>query len=144
MQSRQCAIAQKIPYMSHCITTGLMHVEQPAANGTNEAALLRQIAQGQDCWNEQVLSLGNIDLFRASSMSRTLIGSEYADGGGIRGYSSLVILRALIEKIAEIERRYDAGEERQRDTPHSSWRDDERDPLPCHYFDYAVGTSTGG
>ena len=47
------------------------------------------------------------------------------DGGGVRGLSSLLILRDIME---DIERRTKAD-----DTP-----------KPCEYFDLIGGTSTGG
>ena len=47
------------------------------------------------------------------------------DGGGVRGLSSLVILREIME---EVQRRAKMNE-----TPH-----------PCTYFDLIGGTSTGG
>ena len=47
------------------------------------------------------------------------------DGGGVRGLSSLLILREIME---EIQRKSDA----------------EDTPLPCQYFDLIGGTSTGG
>ena len=47
------------------------------------------------------------------------------DGGGVRGLSSLLILREIME---EIQRRSGA----------------EETPLPCQYFDLIGGTSTGG
>ncbi|KAL9013546.1 MAG: hypothetical protein Q9173_001758 [Seirophora scorigena] len=104
------------------------------------------------------------------------------DGGGIRGYGSLLILQELMNKIGDEEKRLDVLDgqpgktessfapglykpvlsELRRTTSDSSLTDD--DPptatntsisdikglpnsslfLPCHYFDYAVGTSTGG
>ena len=47
------------------------------------------------------------------------------DGGGVRGLSSLLILREIMEEI----RRQSGAEET---------------PLPCQYFDLIGGTSTGG
>ncbi len=47
------------------------------------------------------------------------------DGGGVRGLSSLLILRDIME---DIERRTEADET----------------PKPCEYFDLIGGTSTGG
>lgn len=47
------------------------------------------------------------------------------DGGGVRGLSSLLILRDVMEEIG---RRTKAAQT----------------PLPCQYFDLIGGTSTGG
>ena len=52
------------------------------------------------------------------------------DGGGIRGLSSLFILREIMKEIQKLE--YPDGV-----VP-------EKLPLPCHYLDFMVGTSTGG
>ena len=62
------------------------------------------------------------------------------DGGGIRGYSSLLILQRLMHEVAECEKRLQKedgliGTQRE-------FKEDEL--LPCHYFDYMYGTSTGG
>lgn len=46
------------------------------------------------------------------------------DGGGVRGLSSLVILRDIMDEIG-----YQANVE---------------NPRPCDYFDLICGTSTGG
>lgn len=47
------------------------------------------------------------------------------DGGGVRGLSSLLILREIMEEIGRGPGNPD-------------------NPLPCHYFDLMGGTSTGG
>lgn len=90
------------------------------------------------------------------------------DGGGIRGYGSLLIIQELMNKIGDEERRRDELEGTKGKTK-SSFAPGIYKPissnqatnskfeasdtknlrksslfLPCHYFDYAVGTSTGG
>ena len=94
------------------------------------------------------------------------------DGGGIRGYGSLLILRALMEKVGIEERRIDPDVKSSfspymykptkigfgkpytenidsfeanivRGTNLSGLSSDSLF-LPCHYFDYGAGTSTGG
>lgn len=57
------------------------------------------------------------------------------DGGGVRGLSSLYILRRIMLRIRELE-----AEESGEHTPD----DNLKLPLPCHYFDNIVGVSTGG
>lgn len=59
------------------------------------------------------------------------------DGGGIRGYSSLLILKALMKEIAIWESKLEAEQG-------GSKTFEEGELLPCLYFDYIFGTSTGG
>lgn len=74
-----------------------------------------------NCWEDLILTL---------------------DGGGIRGYSSLLILKQLMHEVAVCEKRL---QDEEGPVEGSTRRDfDEDQLLPCHYFDYMYGTSTGG
>jgi patatin-like phospholipase/acyl hydrolase len=53
------------------------------------------------------------------------------DGGGVRGISSLYILKELMAQVA-----------RQYRVEHP--QDSKLSPRPCEYFDLICGTSTGG
>ena len=61
------------------------------------------------------------------------------DGGGIRGISTLIILNVIMELVSK----HEEGAEKRIYRDH---RNRERyHPLkPCHYFDFIIGTSTGG
>ena len=96
-----------------------------------------------------------------------LVGDAYwiADGGGIRGYSILLILQELMKTIGRIEKSYACEPSKADEPAESSYHPlkplspapctttnngdepakTESSPwLPCHYFDYVAGTSTGG
>ncbi|KAK1809205.1 hypothetical protein LTR12_016446 [Friedmanniomyces endolithicus] len=69
------------------------------------------------------------------------------DGGGVRGYSSLLVLKNLMHEIWLCEKRLEdeqREEERITGDPPASLVPDEEDLLPCHYFDFMFGTSSGG
>lgn len=56
-----------------------------------------------------------------------------SDGGGVRGLSSLYILRAIMRAL-----------ERELDEAEGAEKLPARRVLPCDYFDLIAGTSTGG
>jgi len=67
------------------------------------------------------------------------------DGGGIRVYSSLLILEALMEEVEHLERSVEEpAASCSVDSPLTSPRQPTTEFLPSHYFDYTAGTSTGG
>ena len=78
------------------------------------------------------------------------------DGGGVRNFSSLLILRELMGAVGEQERGMNPDAKSSAYSPLvNCFPDDGATPLkggkrsvlgylPCHYFDYVSGTSTGG
>jgi patatin-like phospholipase/acyl hydrolase len=77
----------------------------------------------------------------------------WLDGGGVRGYASLLILKALMSKIQQLEQDQLCQGDRVASSADYPWMEKEPSKssladankfYPCHYFDYMVGTSTGG
>jgi hypothetical protein len=71
------------------------------------------------------------------------------DGGGVKGYSSLLILKRLMEEIRSAERGETTSLEKNESSLSCPWTDCTKDPSDYeffmhHYVDYFVGTSTGG
>lgn len=120
--------------------------------------------ENHDPWKRKtLLTLGNAHAILALSVSWLI---QRADGGGIRGYSSLLILQAVMVQIATIERKEPQALHSSHPLPRRT-REPVRVPpskttgrlptestvfgssesshyFPSHYFDYIAGTSTGG
>lgn len=60
----------------------------------------------------------------------------------MRGYSSLLILRQLMWEISKWEHQLDEDEYQSEEDKRERWNPTRL--LPCHYFDFMYGTSTGG
>ena len=110
--------------------------------------------------------------YRCQHLPKKTLLTLRADGGGVRGYSSLLILRELMTQIAALEQnhpqaccsvsplsmrhrplgtlaqsRSSTTKSRFLESPQSVQFGPARASshyLPCHYFDYIAGTSTGG
>jgi patatin-like phospholipase/acyl hydrolase len=54
------------------------------------------------------------------------------DGGGVRGLSSLLIVRSLMHEVQRVL------------VKNGQAKTGDRLPVPCQYFDLICGTSTGG
>ncbi|KAL8907085.1 MAG: hypothetical protein Q9207_001626 [Kuettlingeria erythrocarpa] len=162
-----------------CVDTWTYKGAQDTVPETDELAkpLLEFLAHRlrREEWNKQaILSFGI--LFPPPRPVQA--ADAKIDGGGIRGYGSLRILKELMNKVGDEEKRlnrlegkdvktlssfapwpfkaispeWSPGSPKKSSDPVQTSGEDyntERFPnsslfLPCHYFDYAAGTSTGG
>lgn len=93
-----------------------------------------QTNPGHECWEAPVvLSLGESYSICPES---TVFLYHHLDGGGVRGLSSLLILKHLFMEVARI----DTDERVRHDRSH----DGNLIARPCYYLDHMVGSSTGG
>ncbi len=89
-----------------------------------------------------------------ATVSWTMKSVLSIDGGGIRAYSSLVILQALMDAIGEIEQAHNSMATSSIYSSALGPLDDricanpgampQSEYWPCHYFDYIGGVGTGG
>jgi hypothetical protein len=105
-------------------------------------------------WAKQNVLAFGMKLFHVFQLIPVLL-TGFADGGGVRGYYSLLLLKYLMQHIQEEEQL--AEQRKPNNTAHNlssfSPCEQPRDCsvstipesrfLPCHYFDYISGTSTG-
>jgi len=139
-------------------------------NGREEGVAMRGFlahSLGREEWETQaVLALGMYYLLYFNFLN---VINPKLDGGGIRGYGSLLVLKELMRRIGQEENRLDANVEssfhpevfkptvKENERPRTAGS--QQSPvigtptanlqeadlfLPCHYFTYIGGTSTGG
>jgi hypothetical protein len=182
-QSHNTATPQIEPPLSPPVTSsGPSAIQQtsgvtfnaPSRQGTGLSALEEAPASGFWLAPRRLAGHGFLgenepwDYKNILSLGRLLVnGNEIklicTDGGGIRGYYSLLILKQLMMTIQQLELDYSDG--RGVEAPavtsfspciqplnvchsvistDSDHQNNHKVFLPCHYFDYIAGTSTGG
>lgn len=75
-------------------------------------------------------------VFQSTYLTHLLIRD--LDGGGVKSYSSLMIIEALMKEIVVYENRFE------REFTHYPRTFEVSSIRPCHYFQKMYGTSTGG
>ncbi|SCN93791.1 uncharacterized protein FFNC_08088 [Fusarium fujikuroi] len=135
----------------------LQHQASGASSADNDPSIPirgpEHISYEEGPWaHKTILSFGENTLL----LVETFINNPMLDGGGIRGYSSLLVLKRIMIRIQELERGHEEYRApssdfyRWKGAPEENIVEDNPDPdrvdkyLPCHYFDYVAGTSTGG
>ena len=118
----------------------IVHVSTALVHTIHRLPFLTSIISVEITYLASYLSLGNMEAIKAPGKPLALIRSSLVasvavinhcprilslDGGGVRGLSSLLILREVMEEIG---RRAETREP----------------PLPCQYFDLIGSTGTGG
>lgn len=98
----------------------------------------------ENSWAPIVLSLGE---FKSCVHTLNPASNSQIDGGGIRGLSELFILRRIMERIQELieeEGNNPVSYAFTEQNGNQSRFSEQPQLLPCYFFDYMVGTSTGG
>lgn len=98
---------------------------------------------GGDPWNVKIALVFGKSTQLPASRDKDKV--TMADGGGVRGYFSLLVLEYLIQEIQNEERRLQ-GKIKSSFYPCDcppTYSEVATPFLPCHYFDYIGGTSTG-
>lgn len=67
-----------------------------------------------------------------------MIANINQDGGGVKSYSSVLIMEELMKEIARYENMFEKG------FTNYPRNFNAAELRPCHYFDKMYGTSTGG
>lgn len=162
------------PNLLRSISKGRLAKAEPSEPGpnrqsTNQSEHSMSFEQTRPWDQKAILSLGKSWSGESADRVRGIWLTWLIDGGGIRGYSSLLILQALMTKIKDIEQSQPAGKEEWEGPADSSYHpvdavqatstdsgsisetsdvsstaNKSSQFLLCHYFDYMAGTSTGG
>ncbi|KAI4130347.1 MAG: hypothetical protein LQ338_001782 [Usnochroma carphineum] len=126
------------------------------ASGSREATSASSLETTQLTREEEDECLPTVDPSLATVDEDSPWGRKYIlslDGGGVRGYSSLLLLKRLMDEIASLENDINPEAGTSAFSPLIDLTSLYSDPMmkelentyrPCHYFDYIGGSSTGG
>ena len=140
-----------------------VRAKQPKRNSTNITNASASLEDTAVWDHKAILSLGASNFIAYCQCDIFELYSDYhLDGGGIRGYSALLIIRQLMRVIGKLESEHSEPAESSfhplspapniatdnasigSNTLCDKVKTDSSPWLPCHYFDYMAGTSTGG